>query len=110
YAAAIERAGGQPVVIPPFVEADEASMRGQARLVVSRVDALVMLGGADIDPARYGAARHPETAGGDVRPDPFEMAPLEAAVAEDTADHDVHQSRLFDAVVAQARRRLRHDS
>ena len=83
YAAAIERAGGQPIVLPPFADADEDSAADRARLVLSRVDALVMVGGADIDPARYGASRHPETAGVDSRQDAFELALLAAAIADD---------------------------
>jgi putative glutamine amidotransferase len=83
YATAIERAGGQPVVLPPFVDTDDASALVRAHFVLSRVDALVMLGGADIDPARYGAARHPETEGIDPRQDMFELALLQAAIADD---------------------------
>ena len=82
YAAAIERAGGQPVVLPPFADADE-DLADRARLVVSRVDALVMVGGADIDPALYGAPRHLETGKVDRQQDAFELAILQAAIADD---------------------------
>jgi putative glutamine amidotransferase len=52
-------AGGTPVLLPPAGEwtADH----------VSRLDALVVSGGADIDPDVYGAERHP--ASGPARPD-----------------------------------------
>ena len=83
YATAIERAGGLPVVVPPFTDADADSLLTRARLVLSRLDALVMVGGADIDPARYGAARHPETEGIDPGQDSFELALLEAAITDD---------------------------
>ena len=82
YATAVERAGGQPVVLPPFADADEDSVHARARLVLSRVDALVMLGGADIDPARYGASRHPETDGVDPQQDAFELVLLQAAITD----------------------------
>jgi putative glutamine amidotransferase len=81
YTAAIDRAGGQPLVLPPFGEDD--SMSERASDVLSRVDALVMVGGADIDPARYCEARHDETAGVDALQDSFEFALLEAALAID---------------------------
>jgi putative glutamine amidotransferase len=83
YATALERAGGQPVVLPPFGEDDDDAMHARARLVLSRVDALVMLGGADIDPARYGAPRHAETDGVDPRQDAFEFALINAAITDD---------------------------
>ena len=40
---------------------------------------LLLLGGADVDPARYGAAPHPRTYGADGEQDAFEIALLEAA-------------------------------
>ncbi|TML10556.1 MAG: gamma-glutamyl-gamma-aminobutyrate hydrolase family protein [Actinobacteria bacterium] len=83
YATAVERAAGQPVVLPPFVESDDDTMYARARFVLSRVDALVMLGGADIDPARYGAPRHAETGGVDPRQDAFEFALVRAAISDD---------------------------
>ena len=82
YTKAIEHAGGQPVVVPPF-DGDDDAMVARARLVLSRVDALVMVGGPDIDPARYGAPRHRETEGVDVRQDAFELALLRAAITDD---------------------------
>jgi putative glutamine amidotransferase len=59
YVAALEAAGARPVVLPP-------SVVGAAE-VVQRLDGVVFAGGADLDPATYHQAAHPETIG--VRPD-----------------------------------------
>jgi putative glutamine amidotransferase len=79
YAAAIERAGGQPILLPPFAVPDgDTRMRAQRALTCA--DALVMVGGTDIDPARYGEARHEKTVVVDAAQDTFEFALLEAAL------------------------------
>jgi putative glutamine amidotransferase len=48
YAQGVERAGGIPVVIP-YVEDPET-----VRLLARRLDGLLLAGGEDVDPARYG--------------------------------------------------------
>jgi putative glutamine amidotransferase len=75
YVAALEAAGARPVVLPP-------SAVGAAE-VVERLDAVVFAGGADLDPATYGAAAHPMTTG--VRPDrdAGELPLLQATLAAD---------------------------
>ncbi|RJL32396.1 gamma-glutamyl-gamma-aminobutyrate hydrolase family protein [Bailinhaonella thermotolerans] len=50
YVEHVARTGAQPVLLPPI--ADPAA-------VLPRLDALIVAGGGDIDPARYGAPRHP---------------------------------------------------
>ena len=57
YAASVEAAGGVPLLLPPV------AAPGAAARVVSRIDALVVSGGADVDPDRYGAQPHARTAG-----------------------------------------------
>jgi putative glutamine amidotransferase len=52
YTDMVAAGGGQPVVLPP--------LPGVAG-VLARLDGLVLSGGGDIDPARYGADRDPAT-------------------------------------------------
>ncbi|MBP2705272.1 gamma-glutamyl-gamma-aminobutyrate hydrolase family protein [Microbispora sp. RL4-1S] len=52
YVEHIARAAGQPVILPPA---------GEPRDLAGRLDGLIVAGGGDVDPARYGAAPAPET-------------------------------------------------
>jgi putative glutamine amidotransferase len=71
YVDGVAAAGGVPVLLPP--------VPAGAREAVRAVDALVLAGGADVDPVRYGEALHPATV---VRPDrdSWELALLHAAL------------------------------
>ena len=53
YLRAVQRAGGVPLLLTPF-----HSVASLARL---RVDGLLLTGGGDIDPARFGETRHAKT-------------------------------------------------
>ena len=75
YAAAVEDTGGVPVLLPPLQQT------GAADSVVSRLDGLVISGGADVDPDRYGAEPHPRTHGWRPDRDAWETALLDAADA-----------------------------
>lgn len=73
YLDAVAVAGGVPVMLPPVPPESVPD-------VLDRVDALVLPGGGDVDPARYGEARHPETYGVDPARDEVEMAAVDAAL------------------------------
>jgi len=75
YVDAIEKAGGRAVVIPPAEEDIEETL--------DTLDAIVFSGGADVDPARYGAEPHPETDVPQTRRDAGELALLRAALERD---------------------------
>jgi putative glutamine amidotransferase len=73
YAVAVEAAGGVPLLLPPV------ALPSAADRVVSRIDALVVSGGADVDPRTYGAEPHPRTTGWQPDRDQWELALLTAA-------------------------------
>lgn len=56
YFEAVTRAGGIAVLLPPQPVNAEI-----ARSILAGLDGLIMTGGKDIDPARYGQDAHPET-------------------------------------------------
>ena len=72
YLAALTRAGAS--VIVPAITDDPGA-------VLDEVGALVLGGGPDVDPARYGQDHHPETYGADEAADRFDIALLEGALA-----------------------------
>ena len=72
YVNATAMAGGVPYLLPN-TDPD------LAEAYVEPLDAVMLSGGADIDPARYGAEPHPETHPPDPERDAFELAVLRAA-------------------------------
>ncbi|MEJ7794080.1 MAG: type 1 glutamine amidotransferase [Nocardioides sp.] len=73
YAAAVEATGAVPVLLPPVGRA------GVAEAVVARLDGLILSGGADVDPERYGAEPHHRTTGWRPDRDRWELGLLDAA-------------------------------
>ncbi|TQM45446.1 gamma-glutamyl-gamma-aminobutyrate hydrolase family protein [Pseudonocardia cypriaca] len=71
YPDVVIAAGGVPVLLPPVLESAAA---------VDRLDAVVLAGGPDVGPDRYGASPHPRT--GEPRPerDAAELAVLHRAL------------------------------
>jgi putative glutamine amidotransferase len=75
YVAAVERAGGMAILLP--VQHVLAADPDQA---LDRIDALVLAGGADIDPSSYGARAHAQTAGTSPERDAAEVALARRAI------------------------------
>jgi putative glutamine amidotransferase len=75
YFEAVQRAGGIPVLLPPQPADAEAVSR-----VLDGVDGLIVTGGADVDPARYGQDAAPETDKPHLERDAWEDALLSAAI------------------------------
>lgn len=78
YFEAITRAGGIAVLLPPQ-PVDPAI----AEQVLGGLDGLVITGGKDIDPARYGQAAHPATDTPRLDRDAWEFALLQGAIEKD---------------------------
>jgi putative glutamine amidotransferase len=78
YVDAVQRAGGIALLLPP----DPAAVSDPDRLL-DLLDALLLAGGADIDPAAYGAEPHAETVGTVPERDAFELALARRALERD---------------------------
>jgi putative glutamine amidotransferase len=78
YVEAVQRAGGFAVMLPPDPRLVEDPSEA-----LGLVDALVLAGGADIDPGAYGQEAHSETAGTVPERDVFEIALVRAAIERD---------------------------
>jgi putative glutamine amidotransferase len=82
YVRAVHRAGGQAVMLPPVV--DGAVDPGRVLAAMRRFDGLILHGGGDISPARYGETPDTDTLYGIIEEhDAIEFAALEAALALD---------------------------
>ncbi|MCU0241491.1 MAG: gamma-glutamyl-gamma-aminobutyrate hydrolase family protein [Vicinamibacteria bacterium] len=76
YVDSISQAGAVPVILPPGAPESAAD-------VLARLDALMITGGDDVDPALYGASAHPATTHVSRGRDDFEIALIKAALARD---------------------------
>ncbi|MBC2903450.1 gamma-glutamyl-gamma-aminobutyrate hydrolase family protein [Streptomyces cupreus] len=74
YPRLVQRAGGLAAMLPP--DAPE-----HAAATVARLDGLVIAGGPDVEPVRYGAEREPRTGPPARERDAWELALIEAALA-----------------------------
>ncbi|MGW1914377.1 gamma-glutamyl-gamma-aminobutyrate hydrolase family protein [Streptomyces sp. NPDC002076] len=73
YPRLVQRAGGLAAMLPPDTPEGAAE-------TVARLDGLVIAGGPDVDPARYGAEREPRTGPPAPARDAWELALIEAAL------------------------------
>ncbi|MER6714195.1 gamma-glutamyl-gamma-aminobutyrate hydrolase family protein [Streptomyces sp. NPDC000877] len=74
YPRLVQRAGGLAAMLPP----DEPE---RAVETVARLDGLVIAGGPDVEPVRYGAEREPRTGPPAPERDAWELALIDAALA-----------------------------
>src|SRR4051794_13421956 len=72
----LQASGGIAAMLPP----DDPAVAAE---VLSRVDGLVVSGGPDIDPSRYGADRDPRTDPAPLERDGWELALIAAALERD---------------------------
>ncbi|HEY9293131.1 MAG TPA: gamma-glutamyl-gamma-aminobutyrate hydrolase family protein [Microlunatus sp.] len=80
YTGSVEVAGGIPIMLPPpGLGVGPGALADHADAVVSRIDGLIITGGPDVDPSRYGARRHAETDPPGTARDGWELALLDAA-------------------------------
>jgi len=75
YVEAVHRAGGRAILIPPAEHGVDE--------VLDAIDGLMLTGGADIEPSRYGAAAHAETAGVQPYRDAAELLLVAGALERD---------------------------
>lgn len=76
YVRTLENLGALPVLIP--LQMSEATLRG----IFERLDGLLLPGGEDIDPSRYGEERHPQLGSTDAERDRTELLLTGWAVEE----------------------------
>ena len=83
YHELVQHAGGMATLLPPD------RTEGAATAAVARIDALVIAGGPDVEPVRYGAKPHHRTGPANRERDAWEQARIEGAVAARVATHRI---------------------
>jgi putative glutamine amidotransferase len=78
YVDAVHRAGAMALLLAP-----DPALTADPDEILDRIDGLMLVGGADLDPAGYGADMHPETIGCVPERDAFEIALVRRAVERD---------------------------
>jgi putative glutamine amidotransferase len=76
YLRSVEAAGGLPLILAPGRPEDASDL-------LDRVDALILTGGSDVDPALYGQAPHPKLGPVIRERDDFELALCREALRRD---------------------------
>ena len=114
YVAHVAEAGGIPLVLSPAIGA------GRAAEALDGCAGLLLSGGADIEPARYGAAPSPALGKVDAARDAFEFALLDAALAQGdprarhlsrnaVGERRVRWHALAGSPLGAGRRKVRHE-
>lgn len=80
YVESVAAAGGLPMLLPPILRGELAATAASA---IASIDGLILTGGSDVDPARYGADPHEETDVPQAHRDDWEIALMQAALAVD---------------------------
>jgi len=75
YVDAVREAGALPVLLTPGEETPRALLR--------RLDGIVLSGGGDLDPSRFGSARHPDVYFVCPERDAFELSLVQEALEEE---------------------------
>jgi putative glutamine amidotransferase len=78
YLTAVRRGGGLPVILVP-----EDLAAADVEALLDRVDGLLLIGGADVDPSAYGAVPSPRTERTVPMRDRFELALVHGALERD---------------------------
>lgn len=79
YVDAVRRAGGIPVLIPPGGE----NSKEYWQAILKRVDGIIIIGGSDIHPSRYGGeVNHPDLTGHNLERDASELALTEVLLSD----------------------------
>ena len=78
YVDAVHRAGGMALLLAP-----DPALVADPDEILDRIDGLMLAGGADLDPATYGAEPHPATIGSVPERDAFEIALVRRALERD---------------------------
>jgi putative glutamine amidotransferase len=78
YLQAVQRAGAMALMLAP-----DPQLTVDPSEALDLIDGLLLAGGADIDPAAYGEARHVETVATVPERDAFELALVRAAIERD---------------------------
>ena len=78
YVDAVHRAGALALLLAP-----DPALVDDPDEALDRIDGLMLAGGADIDPAAYGAPPHPKTIGSVPERDTFEVALVRRALERD---------------------------
>ncbi|MEA2149939.1 MAG: putative glutamine amidotransferase [Solirubrobacteraceae bacterium] len=78
YVDAVHRAGALALLLAP-----DPALAEDPDEILDRIDGLMLVGGADLDPRSYGAKAHPLTIGSVPERDAFEIALADRALARD---------------------------